>query len=183
MIASLILIVLILPIFIATFLYRHYFPPIPKKDEHYPYAILLGCPSHDDGSYASSQIKRCDLAIEAYKKGFYDTLILTGGAVKNQYIESEQMAKYILNKESVPVCCEKESKNTWENFLNAKKIIGDEPVLILSSGTHIRRACAIGRHFFKKYGALWYVDHKPKHIIREIISRCIYISIELKKKQ
>ncbi len=183
MIVSLLVIALILCLIYAAYIYRSYFPPLPKRKKHYPYALLLGCPSHDDGSYATSQIKRCDLAIQAYKNGFYDTLIITGGAVKNQYVESEQMAKYILNKETIPLCCEKASRNTWENFQNAKEMIQDQPVLILSSGTHIRRACAIARQFFKDYGASWYPDHKPRHIFREIVSRCIYISIERKKKR
>ena len=97
MIVSLLIIALILCLIYAACIYRSYFPPLPKRKDHYPYALLLGCPSHDDGSYATSQVKRCDLAIKAYKNGFYDTLIITGGAVKNQYVESEQMAKYILN--------------------------------------------------------------------------------------
>ena len=167
MIVKILLVLFILFVICLLLMYLHYFPAIPRRKEKYPYALLLGCPSHNDGSYATSQIRRCELAIEAYKKGYFDTLIISGGAVKNEYV----------------IVCETKARNTWENFQFTKEKIGDVPVLILSSGTHIRRACAIGKSFFKEYSGLWYPDHKPKHILREIASRCIYISIEYKKKK
>lgn len=174
--------VLLLILLVGAFLlYRHYFPRLPVSQPHYPYALLLGCPNHDDGTYASSQIKRCELAIDAYKKGKFDVLIISGGAIKNQYVESTEMARYILKQVDMPILCETRASNTWENFQFSKEITKDKPVLILSGGTHIRRACAIARHFFKEYGAYWYKDHKPRHILRELISRYLYISIEIKK--
>ena len=73
-------------------IYIYFFPFIPKRKKHYTYALLLGCPAHNDGTMASSQIKRCDLAIDTYKKGLYDTLIISGSNVKNEYVEAK---KYI----------------------------------------------------------------------------------------
>lgn len=183
MIVNLLLTVLLVIIVIVCLIYLHYFPHIPKRKDHYPYALLLGCPNHNDGSLASSQIKRCHLAVKDYQKGLFDTLIISGGAVKNQYVESLEMKKYIQSQCDMPILCETKARNTWENFMYAKEQIGEIPILILSSGTHIRRACAIGKVFFKDYGAHWYPDHKLKHIFREICSRFIYISIELKKKK
>lgn len=178
MIVSIFLVVVLICILI----YYHYFPAIPTRKKQYYYALLLGCPCHDDGTYATSQIQRCELAIKAYKNGLFRTLIISGGAVHNQYVESLEMKKYIDNKISMPIIIETKAKNTWENLLYTKEIIGDVPILILSSGTHIRRACAITRNFFREYSGLAYPDHKPKHIIREIISRFIYIQIEIKKR-
>ncbi len=176
------MILLLILLFILFCIYQYYFPRIPKKKNHYTYALLLGCPTHDDGSLCTSQIKRCTLAIDDYNKGLYDHLIITGGSVKNKYIESESMKDYILSKTVIPITCETKSRNTYENFMFSKKIIQDSDVLILTSGTHARRACAIARQFFKTYSADFYPDHKPKHVIREIVSRIIYIQIEIKKK-
>ncbi|MDB7983701.1 YdcF family protein [Faecalicoccus pleomorphus] len=148
MIVKMLLVLFILFVVCLLLVYLHYFPAIPRRKENYPYALLLGCPSHNDGSYATSQIRRCELAMEAYKKGYFDTLIISGGAVKNQYVESLQMEKYILKRIAMPIVCETKARNTWENFQFTKEKIGDVPVLILSSGTHIRRACAIGKSFF-----------------------------------
>ncbi|MBP3869497.1 MAG: YdcF family protein [Faecalicoccus sp.] len=179
MIVSILLIILIACVLI----YRHYFPPIPKlKDTPYDYGLLLGCPSHDDGSYSTSQIKRCTLAMDAFKQNRFKTLVITGGAVKNEYVEAEQMKKYILQRMEMPIITETRARNSFENFTYAKEIIQDGSVLILSSDTHIRRACAIARQFFKDYSALGYPHHKWKHIYREAISRFVYIKIEILKK-
>lgn len=180
MIISLIIVVVLGIIFL---IHHHYLPPIPKrKQKTYPYAILLGCPSHDDGTMATSQIKRCDLAIEAYQKHLFETLIISGGAVKNQYYESKEMEKYILKKINIPIICETQARNTFENFKNTKAIIHESPVLILTGSLHARRSCAIAKQFFNEYSAYTYTDRKPRHILREIISRCIYIKIEYQKK-
>ena len=167
-------------VFLTT-LYLHYFPSIPKRKKHYDYALLLGCPCFDDGSMRSSQIKRCKLAIKVYQEGYYDTLVIAGGAAKNQYVESIEMKKYIDQKADIPILCETNSTNTFDNFRLSKKIIQNKSVLILTSGTHARRACAIAKQFYSCYGALWYREHRFKHIYREIISRIIFILIEIKK--
>ncbi len=174
--------ILLLLIVCGYLIYIHYFPRIPSYKPTYDYALLLGCPTHADGSLCRSQIKRCNLAIEEYKKGAYTTLVICGGAVKNQYVESEAMASYIQERIPIPLHCETKSRNTFENFSNAKDIIQDQSVLVLTSSCHARRSCAIAKQFFKHYSAAWYPDYKPKHIIRECISRIIYISIEIKKK-
>ena len=163
-------------------IYTYYFPPIPKRKKHYSYALLLGCPSHDDGSMSTSQIQRCNLAIQAYQKGLYDTLIISGSSVKNKYVEAKVMHAYIKKKFSIPCILETNAKNTFENFKFSKPFIKNKSFLILTSSTHKKRACAIARHFFNNYSAYSYPDRKIKHIIREIHSRAIYIQFEIKKK-
>lgn len=179
----LISILLILIICILTGIYLYFLPPIPSlKKKKYPYALLLGCPSHDDGSMASSQIKRCELAVEAYQKELFDTLIISGGAVKNQYTESKEMANYIHQKSSMPIVCETQARNTYENFKNSAQFTQGAPILILTSSLHAKRSCAIAKEFYTDYSAYTYPDHKFRHIIREIASRYIYIKIEILKK-
>lgn len=180
MLVSLFLVILIC---ILIGIYYYFLPPIPSlKKQKYPYALLLGCPSHDDGSMATSQIKRCELAIEAYQKNLFDTLVISGGAVKNQYTESKEMAKFIQQKSSMPIICETQARNTYENFKNSSRITQDVPILILTGSLHAKRSCAIAKEFYSNYSAYTYPDHKLRHIIREIVSRYIYIKIELLKK-
>ncbi|MBM6652224.1 YdcF family protein [Faecalitalea cylindroides] len=131
---------------------------------------------------ATSQIKRCELAIEAYQKNLFDTLVISGGAVKNQYTESKEMAKFIQQKCSMPIICETQARNTYENFKNSSRITQDVPILILTGSLHAKRSCAIAKEFYSNYSAYTYPDHKLRHIIREIASRYIYIKIELLKK-
>lgn len=163
-------------------LYIYFFPCIPKRKKHYTYALLLGCPAHDDGTMSSSQIKRCNLAIDMYKKGLYDTLIISGSNVKNEYVEAKVMHNYITNKAEIPTILETHARNTFENFKLSKEYIQEQDVLILTSQTHAKRACAIAKQFFSDYGCSWFKDLKMKHILREIISRIIYIKIEIQKK-
>ncbi len=107
------MIVSICILIILVCIYIYFFPCIPKRKKHYTYALLLGCPAHDDGTMSSSQIKRCDLAIEMYKKGLYDTLIISGSNVKNEYVEAEVMNTYIRNKSGNP----NHSRNTRTKYL------------------------------------------------------------------
>ncbi len=153
------------------------------QNHPWPYALLLGCPNRNDGSYSSSQIRRCELAIEAFEKGLYDRLIISGAAVKNQYVEAEQMAKYIRKHSDLPIdiILETGAKSTWENLKNTRLMIGDQPVLILTSSLHARRAAAMASHSFSRFSVMGYPDYRPKHILREMISRLIYIRLEIRK--
>lgn len=155
-------------------------PKCPKKEAK-RYALLLGCPSHNDGTLSRSQLKRCHLAIKAWDEGLFDTLIISGGAVKNQYKESEAMADYIRFFRDMPIVQEDQARNTWQNFEKTKALISDQPVLVLTSSLHARRACAIANQFFSDYSVMTYPDWKPKHIVREYMSRLIYFGNEFKK--
>ena len=122
-------------ILILACIYIYFFPFIPKRKKHYTYALLLGCPAHDDGTMSSSQIKRCDLAIKAYQQNLYDTLIISGSNVKNEFIEAKVMHAYIQNKMDIPTILETNARNTFENFKFSKDIIQKQDVLILTSQT------------------------------------------------
>ncbi|MGM9947278.1 YdcF family protein [Floccifex sp.] len=163
-------------------LYFLYFPPIPRRKKVYDYAIVLGCPNRKDGSLCTSQIKRCELAMQAYQKGYYKTMVITGGANRNHYIESIEMNKYIQDRMAIPYILETKSKNTFENFEYSHELIKDASVLVISSQTHIKRACAICRKYFKDYSGIYYPEHRIKHITREFFARWIYIGNDLKKK-
>lgn len=152
----------------------------PKKPERY--ALLLGCPSHNDGTLSRSQLKRCHLAMKAWDDGLYDTLIISGGAVKNQYTEARAMADYIRFFRNIPIVEEDQARNTWQNFENTRERLGDIPILVLTSSLHARRACAIAKQFFSEYSCMTYPDWKPKHILREYTSRLIYFGNEFKKR-
>ena len=172
---------LLILVLIMLLIHDAFIPRIPKRQkEIYPYAILLGCPCHADGSLSTSQIERCNLAIR--EKDTYQTLIITGGAVKNEYYEAIEMKKYIEQKANIPIITETQARNTFANFTNVKKLTGDVPVLVLTSSLHARRSCAIAKQFYTNYSACTYPHYKLRHIFREIVSRFIYIKIEIQKK-
>lgn len=156
----------------------------PTKLDHYDYGLLLGCPCLDDGSLSSSQISRCKLAISAYQKGRYSTLIISGGAVQNEYTESIAMKKYVVSiNPSIPIKLETNSKNTYQNFVNVYDMIDDASVLVLSSDLHLKRALAFAHKFFTTYDGMGYKDRKIKNIFLEIRSRIIFVIYEFKHRK
>lgn len=164
---------------LAVGLYLWLLPPVKKPRKQYPFAILLGCPCRKDESMSRSQVERCRLAMAAWSS--YRTLVITGGAVKNKWPEAQTMAAYIRTRCPIPVVIEDKSRTTWENLKNTREIIGDVPVLLLTSSLHAPRAQAMARHFFSDVAVQTYRENRLKHVLRELVSRKIYIVMELKK--
>ncbi|MEY8469031.1 YdcF family protein [Faecalibaculum rodentium] len=164
---------------LAVGLYLWLLPPVKKPRKQYPFAILLGCPCRKDGSMSRAQVERCRLAMAAWSS--YRTLVITGGAVKNKWPEAQTMAAYIRTRCPIPVVIEDKSRTTWENLKNTREIIGDVPVLLLTSSLHAPRAQAMARHFFSDVAVQTYRENRLKHVLRELVSRKIYIVMELKK--
>lgn len=164
---------------LAAGLYLWLLPPVKKPRKQYPFAILLGCPCRKDGSMSRSQVERCRLAMAAWSS--YRTLVITGGAVKTKWPEAQTMAAYIRTRCPIPVVIEDKSRTTWENLKNTREIIGDVPVLLLTSSLHAPRAQAMARHFFSDVAVQTYRENRLKHVLRELVSRKIYMVMELKK--
>ena len=164
---------------LAAGLYLWLLPPVKKPRKQYPFAILLGCPCRKDGSMSRSQVERCRLAMAAWSS--YRTLVITGGAVKNKWPEAQTMAAYIRTRCPIPVVIEDKSRTSWENLKNTREIIGDVPVLLLTSSLHAPRAQAMARHFFSDVAVQTYRENRLKHVLRELVSRKIYMVMELKK--
>lgn len=164
---------------LAAGLYLWLLPPVKKPRKQYPFAILLGCPCRKDGSMSRSQVERCRLAMAAWSS--YRTLVITGGAVKNKWPEAQTMAAYIRTRCPIPVVIEDKSRTTWENLKNTREIIGNVPVLLLTSSLHAPRAQAMARHFFSDVAVQTYRENRLKHVLRELVSRKIYMVMELKK--
>lgn len=164
--------------------YEKFLPPIRKPDrKHYPYGLVLGCAAHDDGTPTRAQLGRCELAIEAWRKGDYDTLIISGSNVKNQYVEAQIMKELIHNIEpDLPIYTEEKARNTWENLKYTRQMIGDAPLEVITGALHARRASAITKNFFSDYAVIGYPDFTWKKFFREIISRIQYCAIEIQKK-
>lgn len=160
--------------------YLYFLPPVRRCHTRRPYALLLGCPCREDGSLSTSQKKRIQLAMDTQDK--YDTLLICGGAVKNDFVESQVLKDAIQPHLDRPILCETESATTWQNLQNARDMIGDVPILLLTSGTHARRASAMARQFFSSVDVAWAPEHRIKHILQEAAAQAVYIKFELKKR-
>ena len=58
--------------------------------------ILLGCPSNTDGSAATCQTKRADMAVALSRAGYADRFIVSGAAAHNKYVEADALAALLV---------------------------------------------------------------------------------------
>jgi uncharacterized SAM-binding protein YcdF (DUF218 family) len=138
---------------------------IPMSDtqqQRFDVIIVLGNPANDDGSIATVARSRVLEGIRQYRAGVAPHLMMTGGAVKNQFAEGNVMREFAISQ-GVPadeVFAETQSRNTIQNAYYSYKIMQSHhwtSALIVSSPTHIRRASLIFRH----YPIAWHVQAAP----------------------
>ena len=107
--------------------------------------IVLGYPAKKDGDVSPILRERINKAAKLYHEGIARVIICTGAGVANDYIESDVMAKALIEL-GVPNCSiirEKLAKSTYENLVNSKKIMHDRELntaVIVSSPWHLRKA-------------------------------------------
>ncbi len=136
--------------------------------------VVLGFPTKDDGNPHPVQRFRMDTAIKAYLHNDCKRMVISGAAVRNQWVEAETMAK-LARAEGIPlkrIVLEKKASNTWENIKFAiPQVQTFDRIFIVSDALHVHRGrrylclqrpdlCErsyrytqyrLGRQFFLKY--------------------------------
>jgi len=136
-------------------------PDIDLNDSHYQAAIILGGIGEVDMRLGkinfTGSADRLLQALPLYQQGRVDRLVFTGGSGSIEFPEKKEaiyVGKYLkqLGFPDEAVILEKDSRNTYENAINTKRILDslkmDGPFLLITSGFHMNRAMAI----FKKAG-------------------------------
>jgi uncharacterized SAM-binding protein YcdF (DUF218 family) len=138
---------------------------IPMSDTQqtqFDVILILGNPANDDGSIAPLAQSRVLEGIRQFRAGVAPRLLLTGGAVKNQFVEAEVMRQFALSQ-GVPasaIFTEDQSRNTLQNALFSYKIMQAHDwtsARVVSSPSHLRRASLI----FKHYPLAWQMHAAP----------------------
>jgi len=108
--------------------------------------IVLGARVWPSGRMSNSLLYRCESALEAWKSGVAENIIVTGGQGSDEPVaEASAMRAYFLEK-GVPegnVFAEETSVNTIENFRNAKVIMdahGWKTATVVTNDYHVQRA-------------------------------------------
>lgn len=115
--------------------------PYPSKSDA---IIVLGCPARDDGQPSSTMKARVKKAVELFYEGYAPTIIFSGAAVSNEFVEAEVMASYAKTlgvPESVLIR-ETEARDTIQNVRNSVKIMREyhwHSALVVTSPYHTRR--------------------------------------------
>lgn len=127
----------------------------------YEYAIVLGgmASSDDDGKlHIGPSIDRILTAITLYHKGQIDKILITGGSgllLDQERKEAPDIESFCtqMKVDEDDIVIESESRNTFENAVFTKKLIGipQEKVLLITSAFHMRRSIGC----FKKQGFIF----------------------------
>ncbi len=110
--------------------------------------IVLGNPADSDGNPTPTQLARVTEGVHEYERGVAPRLILTGGAVRNQFVEARVMARSA-HAQGIPeaaIFIEPEARDTIQNACYAARIMkahGWRSAEVVSSASHLPRAAII----------------------------------------
>lgn len=136
-----------------------------RTKDAYSCAIVCGYPADEEGKTTALMKARVEKAVELWKDKRVKYLILSGGAVRNPFVEAEVMKAYAVSL-GVPREClitEKQSVSTYHNMMYCKDIMqecGFEDCVIVTNGWHLRKADHYARKFRLSY--VMYKADKPE---------------------
>jgi len=119
-------------------------PESNTSQDHFDVLIVLGAPVDGDGNPSPREQARVAEAVHEYERGVAPRMIFTGGAVKNQFVEAQVMAR-TAEAQGIPASAVLEdsaAQNTIENTCNALRIMrshGWESAEVISGSSHLPR--------------------------------------------
>lgn len=147
--------------------------------------IVLGARVWPSGRMSNSLRYRCESALEAWKSGIAENIIVTGGQGSDEPMtEASAMRAYFIEN-GVPeenVFAEETSTNTIENFRNAKKIMDERgwtTAAVSTNDYHVQRSLWIAKDAgIEACGIAARSPDKPSSKavarLRETFSWCLY---------
>ena len=172
--------------FLIFMLYTLFLQIIPKKKD-FDYVIIHGSGLLDGNRVSKLLSDRIDKALDIYHKDPTPPILIpSGGKGADETVsEASAMADYIKGKD-IPedkIIIEDESKTTYENLLNSKKIIdakeGNKYTALVTNNYHVYRALRHARKVGLKctgIGSHVAFYYWPSALIRE------YIAVHAEKK-
>lgn len=126
------------------------------KKRQYDCAIVCGYFANPDGTPSEFMKTRVNKGVDLWKRGKVKSLIFSGGAVYNEYVEAEVMKKYAmeLGIPETAILMEKQAVSTYHNMLHAKDIMADQrfrDCVVVTNGWHLRKADHYARKFKLDY--------------------------------
>ena len=103
-------------------------PMADTQQTKFDVILVLGNPAADNGSITPLAQSRVLEGIRQYRAGAAPRILMTGGAVRNQFIESQVMMRYA-HAQGVPISAlftEAESHNTIQNAYYSYRIMQAE---------------------------------------------------------
>ncbi len=131
----------------------------PKKcweKDAYSCAVVCGCPADREGKPTPYMKTRVEKAVQLWEDKRVKYLLLSGGAVRNAFVEAEVMKAYAVSL-GVPkefLIMEKRSGSTYHNMMYCKAIMeecGLDDCVVVTNGWHLRKADHYARKFRLSY--------------------------------
>jgi uncharacterized SAM-binding protein YcdF (DUF218 family) len=110
--------------------------------------IVLGTPADNDGNPTATELASVTEGVHEYERGVAPRLILTGGAVHNQFVEARVMAR-AAEAQGIPesaIFIEPEARDTIQNACYCVRIMkahGWSSAEVVSVANHLPRASLI----------------------------------------
>lgn len=158
----------------------------PKKHwtkDQYDCAIVCGYPAEKDGSPSEFMKTRVEKAAELWKNKKVKYLLLSGGAVQNEFAEAEVMKAYAsslgVSRECLVV--EKQSVSTYHNMMYSKDIMdecGFSDCVVVTDGWHLRKADHYARKFKLSY-AMCRADRPEGQSLFAAAWKCVCTNVHM----
>ena len=156
--------------------------PNPKKKAkrvQYDCGLVCGYFANPDGTPSEFMKSRVDKAVKLWKENKIQYLLLSGGAVRNEFVEAEVMKSYAMEQgvsEDV-ILLEPQAVSTYHNMLYAKEIMKENKLkncVVITNGWHLRKA----NHYARKF-QLDYVMAEAKEPEEESFVHTVWRHISL----
>ncbi|MCF2527547.1 SanA/YdcF family protein [Yinghuangia soli] len=111
---------------------------------HMPVALVLGAGVWGDQP-SRLLARRLDVALELYRTGKVDVILVSGDNSRDSYNEPDVMRRYLVER-GVPakhVVADYAGFSTWDSCVRAKQIFGVDKAIVVSQSFHVRRALAL----------------------------------------
>jgi SanA protein len=94
-------------------------------------------------------------------------MIVSGGAVRNEYSEAQTMKEYALTRgiPAATLIVEDKSRNTFGNLKCIRDLLkerGWKSVILVTSAYHTRRVSLLNKHYFRLEAVLHPVRYPPE---------------------
>jgi uncharacterized SAM-binding protein YcdF (DUF218 family) len=124
---------------------RAYAPASNAHIERFDTIIVLGYRADSDGNPTPEALARITEAVREYERGVAPRLIITGGPVRNQFVEADMMARAAAAQGIPPsaIFLEPHARDTIQNACYSERVMkahGWRSAEVISSAHHLPRA-------------------------------------------
>jgi len=112
-----------------------------------PVALVLGAEVYADGRPSSFLRARLDLAVELYRRGLVEQVLVSGDGRSRFYDETGGMRAYLLlhGVPATALVLDPAGLDTYDSCLRARDVFGVRKLVVVSQSYHLPRALVICR--------------------------------------